>query len=799
MQDTATHAAAKRLLEDIGYEGTSARPIERWFFFRDWATKPSGEDTYACVSGVVGVRAFTRRARGREARERRATRPHALCARGDPAGHAGALQIGAFARHASPRHVAPPSIHHPSLGRTRMWEWQHDTLGTDALGRFFDAIGFFFFLVTRSGRDELKKRAQLARVRENSPRLLPPVRKPHPRGERRAVTTATTLEKGIRALESASPAAPFDVTLLEEKQAEPLFLAAAPAAGGGGGASKDLPAGVAGSAQLALGARFAKLASECAIVLMHEEEDVGNKAYMIEAIRVGVVDVVRFPLVAQSMRTLWQHAVRRMIRVAARETRRSERPASARASGGGRRVVGGTERRSDRASADSGDSTASEEGRLKRGASSPESVLPEAPKSGAGGVGGTGAATGGKRKAGATGSSGSGSDGGDKESAAAKGKEDGGKKSVSGAKAGNAAAAASGPAGKPKPQPRSTQQWRAAEQRGRRLAIKPHTAVVGGVAGVGPGSLNPGVMPGGGAMRGGGGVYYHPGAVGGQPGMAPGAHAGVLGQTQTMTINGQQVQVWVPMNASGGGVAYGAPGQGGHRGGAGGALGSSPPRGEEGEGSTGGAGHFYAAPNAGAPQMFHGHPGAGGGMLLVQQANGQQVWVPAQHGMHHGMHSGNASHGVNNGTQMWKEDTARVSDADVGGSRGDGATRRMEAGAVSQISQMSQMRVPLGLGLKRSDSLQQMVESSGLLDGDEPNARVDRRGEIPKASRAFDGSKLEGGAMDADMFRDAEMLEEDALDAILAHARDGNLLSFDGMDEAMLEAAAGPEQGVRRA
>ena len=629
---------------------------------------------------------------------------------------------------------------------------------------------------------------------------------------------------------------------MEEKQAEPLFLAAAPAAGGGGAASKDLPAGVAGSAQLALGARFAKLASECAIVLMHEEEDVGNKAYMIEAIRVGVVDVVRFPLVAQSMRTLWQHAVRRMIRVAARETRRSERPASARASGGGRRVVGGTERRSDRASADSGDSTASEEGRLKRGASSPESVLPETVKSGAGGTGGTGAATGGKRKAGATGSSGSGSDGGDKESAA-KGKEDGGKKSVTGAKAGNAAAAASGPAGKPKPQPRSTQQWRAAEQRGRRLAIKPHTAVVGGVAGVGPGSLNPGAMPGGGAMRGGGGVYYHSGAVGGQPGMAPGAHAhaGVLGQTQTMTINGQQVQVWVPMNASGGNVAYGAPGQGGRRGGAGGALGSSPPRGEEGEGSTGGPGHFYAAPNAGAPQMFHGHPGAGGGMLLVQQANGQQVWVPAQPG-HHGMHSGAAGHGGANGAQMWKEDTTRVSDADVGGTRGDGALRQMEAGAVSQMSHMSQMRgadgipgipgipgisgisgisgipssgmdgsgssrngggVPLGLGLKRSDSLQQMVESSGLLDGDEPNARVASRGEAKAggsaASRAFDGSKLEGGAMDADMFRDAEMLEEDALDAILAHARDGNLLSFDGMDEAMLEAAAGPEQGVRRA
>jgi len=26
-----------------------------------------------------------------------------------------------------------------------MWEWQHDTLGTDASGRFFDAIGFFYF------------------------------------------------------------------------------------------------------------------------------------------------------------------------------------------------------------------------------------------------------------------------------------------------------------------------------------------------------------------------------------------------------------------------------------------------------------------------------------------------------------------------------------------------------------------------------------------------------------------------------------------------------------------------------
>ena len=170
------------------------------------------------------------------------------------------------------------------------------------------------------------------------------------------------------------------------------------------------------------------------------------------------------------------------------------------------------------------------------------------------------------------------------------------------------------------------------------------------------------------------------------------------------------------------------------------------------------------------------------------------------------MHSGNATGGTH-GTQMWKEDTTRVSDADIG-TRADGALRRMEASAVSQMrgacadgisgsldGSGSTVRhgsgVPLGLGLKRSDSLQQMVESSGLLDADHGKAHQ---------TRLYDGSKLEGGAaMDADMFRDAEMLEEDALDAILAHARDGGLLSFDGMDEAMLEAAAGPETGVSRA
>ena len=80
--------------------------------------------------------------------------------------------------------------------------------------------------------------------------------------------------------------------------------------------------------------------------------------------------------------------------------------------------------------------------------------------------------------------------------------------------------------------------------------------------------------------------------------------------------------------------------------------------------------------------------------------------------------------------------------------------------------------LPLGLNLKRSNSLQNMVESSGLLDA------------------KFDAP------MDANnMFRDVELMEEDALDAILTQSRDGNLLSFDGMDEAMLEAAAGGANG----
>ena len=594
----------------------------------------------------------------------------------------------------------------------------------------------------------------------------------------------------MSALETASSASPFDVALVEEKQAEPLFLAAAaPAAGGSGaGASatpKDLPAGAAGSALGTISSRFATLTSRCAIVLMHEEEDVGNKAYVIEAIRLGVADVVRFPLVKQSMRTLWQHAVRRMIHVDAREQRRAARRKGPDANGASRRDCGadGTRRRSDGASADSGDSTASEEGRLnlKRGGSSPDSVLAEEAKKAASD----------KARASAAGAEASGG---------GKLKEGGGKKS------GGAGGAA---AGKPKPQPRSTQQWRAAEQRGRRLAIKPHTAVVG-AAGVGSAP-----MPGAQMHR--GGVYYHPGVAAGHAAGAP--RSVYAGQTQTMTINGQQTQVWVPMTQPGGGV-YGTPPNGhlaGRHDTTGGAHAGSPPRGEDGEGTAAeplrahGGAPFYAAlpgpgpgpgPGQSAPQMFPVHPGSGG-MLLVQQANGQQVWVPAQapHGSHV-PHAGAAPH-----AGAWREDVgASASEGTVVGPegapgaasaspRGDDALRRMERGATAQmIGELADERgvPPLGLGLKRSDSLQQMVERSGLLDGSASAAGA-------AGARGFDGSKLEGGALDADAFRDADMLEEDALDAILAHARDGSLLSFDGMDEAMLEAAAGPDQGIRRA
>jgi DNA-binding NtrC family response regulator len=115
------------------------------------------------------------------------------------------------------------------------------------------------------------------------------------------VTCANTLDKGLNVLESAQGNsdvnAHFDVALVEEEQVAPIM--------------RDVMNGTNSSP---LFGRFTTIAKEVAIVLMHEDEDVASKTYMIEAIKVGVVDVVKYPLVKQSMRTLWQHAVRKIIR-----------------------------------------------------------------------------------------------------------------------------------------------------------------------------------------------------------------------------------------------------------------------------------------------------------------------------------------------------------------------------------------------------------------------------------------------------------------------------------------------------
>ena len=116
------------------------------------------------------------------------------------------------------------------------------------------------------------------------------------------MTCAITLDKGLAVLESAQGNsdvnAHFDVALVEEEQVAPIMRDATSP----------------GTASSPLFGRFTTMAKDVAIVLMHEDEDVASKTYMIEAIKIGVVDVVKYPLVKQSMRTLWQHAVRKIIR-----------------------------------------------------------------------------------------------------------------------------------------------------------------------------------------------------------------------------------------------------------------------------------------------------------------------------------------------------------------------------------------------------------------------------------------------------------------------------------------------------
>lgn len=594
------------------------------------------------------------------------------------------------------------------------------------------------------------------------------------------------------ALESSPATSPFDVALVEEKQAEPLFLAEKN--GNGTNATRDTKPPV-NVEQLALGSRFTKLTRECAIVLMHEEEDVGNKAYMIEAIRVGVVDVVKFPLVTQSMRTLWQHAVRKMIRVNAQvnssRTRREERRSRQSLDGAGTQDSG--KRKSGTLQSDnSGDSTASEEGRVKRHTHSPESVLEDmnATKGSSRGTTGTATTTVGAKRA---------NSGGKAPSAGATALS-AGKTTVSSKGAGNksgvSTASAANADKKPKQQPRSTQQWRAAEQRGRRLAIKPHTA-----GGPGAGGLPAGLQRHPNGMH-----YYPPGMIPGCPGgVAPGPNGQpsvqspngtpMLGQTQQMSINGQHVQVWVPMGHPPMGAQHQV--QPAPRGSAAGARPDASGTDEKTQQQQQQQQQFHYQQG-----VYHPPPG----MVLVQQANGQQVWVPAQQVQGMQMHHHPGWQGQQGNQQQGQQQQFSGDGASGDGNGGYGMSSGLGEDTVGDGSDgidpaaahmrggAGQVNPHLGLGLKRSDSLQHMVESSGLLDGmgggNTPmgkhfNAGGTQPGNNPSP---YDG-KLEG-TMDRDMFRDDPMLEEDALDAILNQARDGNLLSFDGMDEAMLEAAS---------
>ena len=557
-----------------------------------------------------------------------------------------------------------------------------------------------------------------------------------------AVTCVSTLEKGLTSLESvASEAAAFDVALFDASLVEPLLASAQ------------------GEPAAALTARFTNAAKKVAIVLMHEEEDVSKRPYMIEAIRTGVVDVVKFPLAKQCMRTLWQHAVRRMMQaqgVAAVKTASTKRTSI------------------DAKASNSSDSSASEERALKRQTPSPTTVLEDDGAVTKGGTsGGSKGAMSGERAGGVT---------------KAGGKKEADAPSEGGAGTKKGAVGTASTAVKQKPQARSTQQWKAAEQRGRRLAIKPHTAVVQAQ------SSTSGVR---GGMQG----YWQP--VHGQQGA-------VIGQTQLMNVNGQQVQVWVPMQMQQvqGGVRPGAAaGSNGQQGGqtatagqqASGGSAAARANGQQGSananvGAASGdgqqqqpqqSGYMYSPQGAYPMQVMNGYGGQQmQGMVLVQQANGQQMYVQQaylQQGMVQGgmvMLQGQQGQWVNGHQQGQFYQVSGDQPAQSQSANSDGKMQQQGGmmmqqqmpdqmqpqPMLEQIDQMKGQPLPIGLNLKRTNSLQNIMSGS-LSDDIDPN-------------------------MANAMFGDVEMLEEDALDAILAQAKDGNLLSFDGMDEAMLEAAA---------
>ena len=541
------------------------------------------------------------------------------------------------------------------------------------------------------------------------------------------MTCASTLDKGLNVLESAQGNsdvnAHFDVALVEEEQVAPIM--------------RDVMNGTNSSP---LFGRFTTIAKEVAIVLMHEDEDVASKTYMIEAIKVGVVDVVKYPLVKQSMRTLWQHAVRKIIRQ--QTTPADTHAATAGGGNGGGSKKRGSEDRgrrqsTERRASNSGDSSASEERALKRSSNSPTTVLEDESDPGAKGAKGAE-----KAAAGTT----------------------------------NNAKKPHGTAGgaKAKPQARSTQQWKAAEQRGRRLAIKPHTAMVNGAQG-GPGAMGPGRV-----------AYYHPG------------QQMMHGTTQTMTVNGQRVQVWVPMQGTqagyppgqgqqqqAGSSANAASGQSTGVGASGStAAGATTPAGDgtqaadaqQGAASLGFQGQMAVGPNGQPVPMMYPQ-----GMVLVRQANGQMVYMQATPQMmqmqQHQMQQQQQQQGQYMQQPGGPYSHGGSGDSTMVGSAGAGDDKSNAGGVPGPDLNLSDVRLkgqplPLGLNLRRTNSL------LGL------NLR--RTNSLENMMGGGFGAP-NGSGIDANVFNDAVPMEDDALDMLLRG--DGGEL-FDNMDESMLAEAA---------
>ena len=290
-----------------------------------------------------------------------------------------------------------------------------------------------------------------------------------------------------------------------------------------------------------------------------------------------------------------------------------------------------------------------------------------------------------------------------------------------------------------------------------------------------------------GAQMGGRVAYWNPGSQ------------MMQGTTQTMTVNGQQVQVWVPMQAG----SYPTPAGQQQQPGAGGTQ-PAGVSGAQSAGASAGAGSASAAagtsagaaagtqlasdgtqaagaqPGQSPQQQFGPSSYQGGvpvgpngqplpmmypqGMVLVRQANGQMVYMQAtpqmmqqhqmqqqQQGQYMQFAPGPYTHGASG-------DSTMVGSADDKAPAGSLAGPDLNLGDVGLKGQP----LPLGLNLRRTNSLENMM-GGGL-----------------------------GNQIDANVFNDAEPMEDDALDMLL---RDGGGNLFDNMDDSMLAEAAANSAG----